>query len=67
MSLSTNQSRNLNFYFDNIFNEKIDYLGYTFNVYKTIYDLPQIKYHGDISGELFEYVKKRKYFILLAR
>lgn len=66
MSLSTNQSRNLNFYFDNIFNEKIDYLGYTFNVYKTIYDLPQIKYHGDISGELFEYVKKRKYFILLA-
>ncbi|MEK7478264.1 MAG: class IV adenylate cyclase [Patescibacteria group bacterium] len=55
-----------NFYLDNVFREKTDYIGYTFDVYKKIYDLPLIKYTGDVSEELFEYVLKRKYFILLA-
>ena len=55
-----------NFYLDNVFKEKKDYIEYTLNVYKTIYDLPDIKYSGEVSEELFEYVKKRKYFLLLA-
>jgi len=55
-----------NFYLDSVFNEKIDYTKYTFNAYKIIYDLPEIKYSGNVSSELFEYVKQRKYFVLLA-
>jgi predicted adenylyl cyclase CyaB len=55
-----------NFCLDRVFKEKTDYTGFAFDVYQKIYNLPLIKYHGDVSEELFEYCLKRKYFILLA-
>jgi len=55
-----------NFCLDGVFKEKTDYVEYTFDVYKKIYNLPVIKYSGNVSKELFEYCLKRKFFILLA-
>ncbi|MFA5248004.1 MAG: HAD-IA family hydrolase [Patescibacteria group bacterium] len=54
-----------NFYLDKVFKEKTDYIGFAFDIYKKIYNLSVIKYHGNVSEELFEYCLKRKYFILL--
>ena len=50
---------------DNIFREKGQYLDYVFNIYDKIYELKNIKYEGKVSEELFNYVLKRKYFVLL--
>ncbi len=55
-----------NFCLDKVFREKTDYTAFAFDVYSKIYNLPKIKYHGEVSSELFEYCLKRKYFILLA-
>lgn len=51
---------------DKVFKEKTEYVRYSFEVYKKIYSLPTIKYEGDVSEELFNYVKHRKYFLLLS-
>ena len=51
---------------DKVFGEKLDYINYVFDAYRKIYDLPTIKYTGRVSEELFKYIKKRKYFILLS-
>ncbi|MCX6754034.1 MAG: methyltransferase domain-containing protein [Candidatus Nomurabacteria bacterium] len=51
---------------DKVFKEKTEYVKYSFGVYKKIYSLPTIKYEGDVSEELFNYVKHRKYFLLLS-
>ncbi|MBN1585466.1 HAD-IA family hydrolase [Candidatus Uhrbacteria bacterium] len=51
---------------DDLFHEKISYVGNAFNIYRNIYDLPIIEYFGEVSPEFFNYVKKRKYFLLLS-
>ena len=44
---------NISFSFDEIFNEKREYLTYTFDVYNKLYDLKKIKYRCDVSDNLF--------------
>ncbi len=53
------------FSLDNVFGEKIEYTNYLFDTYKKIYDLKEIEYEGEVSEELFRYIQKRKFFILL--
>jgi len=64
--MSNESIKTLNFCLDSVFKEKTEYLDYTFDIYRKIYDLKNIKYRGEVSEELFQYVKKRKYFVLLA-
>ena len=59
------EKHNNDFCLDKIFKEKTDYIGYTFDIYKKIYDLPLIQHVEEVSAELFEYASKRKYFVLL--
>ncbi len=54
------------FHLDDIFHEKVGYVEHAFGVYKSIYNLPEINYVGNVSSELYNYVKKRKHFILLS-
>ncbi len=61
MSLNKESS----FSFDNVFNEKTEFVQYTLDTYNRIYNLPTIKYEGDVSDELFAYVQKRNFFVLL--
>ena len=53
------------FHFDKIFKEKDQYLEYVYKTYKQVYDLKNIHYEGKVSQELFKYVLKRNFFILL--
>jgi putative hydrolase of the HAD superfamily len=54
------------FHLDDIFHERVGYVDHAFDVYRRIYDLPEIEYVGDVSSELFNYVKKRRHFLLLS-
>jgi predicted adenylyl cyclase CyaB len=51
---------------DKVFKERTEYIKYSFGVYNKIYSLPTIKYKDEVSEELFNYVKHRKYFLLLS-
>lgn len=53
------------FHFDKIFKEKDECLEYVYKTYNKIYDLKNIYYEGKVSRELYNYVLKRKFFILL--
>ncbi len=58
-------NQNTTFPLDQVFKEKTEYVKYSFEVYKKIYDFKTIKYIGEVSEELFNYVKNKKYFLLL--
>ncbi|HAN10036.1 MAG TPA: class IV adenylate cyclase [Clostridiales bacterium] len=50
---------------DKIFKESVGETRFAFEVYREIYDLNDITYKGEVSKRLYDYVKQRKYFILL--
>lgn len=56
----------INFHLDSVFHEKEEYVKYSFNLYNKIYNLETIFYSDDVSEALFEYCKKKDFFILLA-
>lgn len=56
---------NISFPFDEIFNEKREYLTYTFDVYNKLYDLKKIKYRCDVSDNLFSNIQEKSFFVLL--
>ena len=47
------------FSLDKVFKEKTEYVKSSFDVYRKIYDLPTIHYEGEVSKELFDYVKSK--------
>ncbi|OGO83829.1 MAG: hypothetical protein A2Y18_03605 [Clostridiales bacterium GWD2_32_19] len=50
---------------DKIFKESVGETKFAFEVYREIYDLNEITYKGEVSKRLYDYVKQRKYFVLL--
>ncbi|MDE6435056.1 MAG: HAD-IA family hydrolase [Lachnospiraceae bacterium] len=50
---------------DNLFEEKVGYINFCFDVYKKIYSLETIVHQESVSKAQLEYCKKKDHFILL--
>jgi len=53
------------FSFDNVFREKSEYIAHLFDIYDKIYDLKKINFEATVSKELYNYIEKRKFFVLM--
>lgn len=57
--------KDLNLVLDKLFKEKDGKHNYIFQKYQNLYDLPLTSIETDVSLKLYEYCKRKKYFILL--
>ncbi len=63
--MSNNFYENDFFHLDSVFSENHDYIEYTFDVYRRIYNLKNIHYSGQVPRDLFKNIQKKNFFVLL--